>query len=209
MRPVSEAERISYELTSKEDPTKWRSLADILPKRDYIDMVDVPADGEVEDPDLPSTPDSTTALIPRRRVHGKQREELQEMISPEKRRLRQIMEREEYPEDINDYEPSPMQETSSPRWSNIEHDAPEERALPEPKRHRTVEGEIVISDIEDSFMAWHAQMVKEDGLEVAAIEQARNHSEDLLRIEVDMDLDSHRVRKQFIRNPTAYTWSRR
>ena len=106
VRPVSEAERIAFEVSSKEDPTQWRSLADILPKRDYVDMVDeVPGDGEVEDPDLPVLPDPSTALIPQRRVHGKQPATSQEMITPEERQLRQLAERDEVPtEDINDYD---------------------------------------------------------------------------------------------------------
>ncbi|CAK9003505.1 unnamed protein product [Durusdinium trenchii] len=67
VRPVTETERFTYEITTDEDPSQWKSLADILPKREYVDIVDeVPNEEDRELPDLPDEPDNTTYVpIPR------------------------------------------------------------------------------------------------------------------------------------------------
>ena len=69
VRPVSETERFEHETSGTEDPGSWKSLADLLPKREYYDIVDqVPDEQECEIPDLPEQPDSTTTVVPRRRL---------------------------------------------------------------------------------------------------------------------------------------------
>ena len=69
VRPVSETERFEHETSGTEDPGSWKSLADLLPKREYYDIVDqVPDEQECEVPDLPEQPDSTTTIVPRRRL---------------------------------------------------------------------------------------------------------------------------------------------
>ena len=71
VRPVTEPEQLEYELTSPEDPTRWKSLEDIIPKREFTDVVsETPAEGEIELPDLPAEPDETT-YAPIRRAVGK------------------------------------------------------------------------------------------------------------------------------------------
>ena len=40
VRPVSETERFEHETSGTEDPGSWKSLADLLPKREYYDIVD-------------------------------------------------------------------------------------------------------------------------------------------------------------------------
>ena len=55
---------MEYDLTSGEDPSKWKTLADIIPKREFEDLADdEPGPDEVECPDLPLRPDQTT-LVP-------------------------------------------------------------------------------------------------------------------------------------------------
>ena len=56
MRPVTEVERFVYETSGQEDFSQWRSLADVLPKREYTDLMDEePGEGDREIPDLPTT----------------------------------------------------------------------------------------------------------------------------------------------------------
>ena len=71
VRPVSESERLRYELTSDEDPSQWKTLADVLPRREFTDITsEEPQDGELELPDLPPAPDGST-YAPIRRANEK------------------------------------------------------------------------------------------------------------------------------------------
>ena len=71
VRPVTEVERLQHEMTTEEDPTRWKSLADILPRREFTDLLDeVPGESEVDFPQLPDEPDATTR-IPARRATSK------------------------------------------------------------------------------------------------------------------------------------------
>ena len=72
VRPVTEVERFQYEITEKEDFTRWKSLKDILLKREFKDLVEQePTEDEVELPLLPPQPDESTAQAPRRRMTRK------------------------------------------------------------------------------------------------------------------------------------------
>ena len=63
VRPVTSLERISFEVSPKEDPTQWCSISDLLPQRDFTDLEDqVPGEDEVEEPFLPGAPDASTQL---------------------------------------------------------------------------------------------------------------------------------------------------
>ena len=47
VRPVTPTERLHFDLSNKEDIAKWRSLADMLPQREYIDITnEVPEPGQ-------------------------------------------------------------------------------------------------------------------------------------------------------------------
>ena len=73
VRPVTETERFQFESVDGDQPSQWKSLEDILPRKEYHDLVDYePAEDEVEVPDLPREPDSSTiARPPTRRVRAK------------------------------------------------------------------------------------------------------------------------------------------
>ena len=72
VRPVTETERFMYETSGQEDFSRWRTLDDVLPRREYTDITEEePNEDEVEMPDLPPRPDSTTTVNPSRRVTGK------------------------------------------------------------------------------------------------------------------------------------------
>ena len=72
VRPVTETERFAFETSDQEDFSKWSTLADILPRKDYVDVVpEEPDENELELPDLPVSPDRTTMVDPSRRVFRK------------------------------------------------------------------------------------------------------------------------------------------
>eukprot|EP00434_Breviolum_minutum_P014147 symbB.v1.2.012474.t1/scaffold861.1/size176854/4 len=71
VRPVTPTEQLHHDLNHKEDPTRWKSLADLTPKREYEDITsEMPAEEETEMPHLPQQPDDST-MIPARRAHSK------------------------------------------------------------------------------------------------------------------------------------------
>ena len=71
-RPANETGRLHHELTNKEDPSQWRTLADMLPQKEFIDVTsEEPGPDEVEIPDLPEQPGSST-MVPITRARGKQ-----------------------------------------------------------------------------------------------------------------------------------------
>ncbi|CAE7462825.1 GIP [Symbiodinium sp. CCMP2592] len=73
VRPVDEVERFKFETSGEEDPSRWRTLADVLPRREYQDITDQEPDAdEIEMPNLPEQPDASTTAGPPRRVRGKQ-----------------------------------------------------------------------------------------------------------------------------------------
>ena len=71
VRPANETERLRREISSGEDTTQWKSLDDMIPKKEYTDLLDEePGELDQELPDLPAAPDETT-LAPIRRAVGK------------------------------------------------------------------------------------------------------------------------------------------
>ena len=69
VRPTTQTERFRFETDKTEDYTSWKTLADVLPKQEYLDLTDqTPHEDESEAPDLPQEPDTTTMVVPRRRV---------------------------------------------------------------------------------------------------------------------------------------------
>ena len=72
VRLANEVERFQYETSGEESAMAWRSLADVLPKREYLDLTDqVPGEDERELPDLPQEPGPSTVVVPSRRVPRK------------------------------------------------------------------------------------------------------------------------------------------
>ena len=73
VRPVTPTERFQFETSGEEQIHQWRSLKDVLPQREFVDLTDQePSTGEVELPNLPSQPDSQTVVEPpSRRVRSK------------------------------------------------------------------------------------------------------------------------------------------
>ena len=71
VRPVTPTEKLHYELNKREDVTKWKTLTDIIPEREFTDISDeIPTRDQLEEPLLPPLPDGTT-VVPGQRVYGK------------------------------------------------------------------------------------------------------------------------------------------
>jgi hypothetical protein len=63
VRPVTDTERVNFEVCDKQDATKWKSFADVLPQLEYLDIIDqATGEDERELPDLPDQPDESTAV---------------------------------------------------------------------------------------------------------------------------------------------------
>ncbi|CAE7821609.1 GIP [Symbiodinium sp. CCMP2592] len=72
VRPVTETEKFQYETSGEDRSSTWKTLADIVPNREYVDLTDQePEETEVEVPNLPWYPDKSTMVQPTRRVTGK------------------------------------------------------------------------------------------------------------------------------------------
>ena len=189
VRPVTETERFVYETTSSESPSSWRSLADILPRREYHDIVDqAPKENEVEVPRLPAQPDSTTTAIPNRRLRQKVSFKPGEYVDqPVRERLqRQQLESDE----VNDYEektepsmdPSSSSTSAQPLLPG-DDDRPSRPApsvkeydQPEPKKARMETSDIL-------FTKYDLKWVEE--LELGAAEEAAEP--DLLSVMEEVD----------------------
>eukprot|EP00439_Symbiodinium_sp_Y106_P043386 s5396_g5.t1 len=103
VRPVAEQERAWHHLQVDEDPSRWKSLQDIIPSKEYTDLSGQPPPGDLPedaDPDPPQAPDSAT-WVPSKRLKGKQApagDVLPQQVPPPVNDY-------DVPEDCRDYEP--------------------------------------------------------------------------------------------------------
>ena len=185
VRPVTDTEKMLYEIGNKEDPSQWRSITDLLPRRDYTDLTDqVPGEDEVEMPELPDAPNPSTALVPLRRAAGKQTVPPAGLVTQEERAAinRDL-------EDVNRYE--------------------DDAAVPvEPaeKRPRTdfAEGSFR-AEIADAYdLKWLDKMHHEEESEWQHLSAVFEAEPEVFSIEFDLNLDSNRKKKQFFRNPNMF-----
>ncbi|CAE7308238.1 unnamed protein product [Symbiodinium microadriaticum] len=202
VRMATETERFEFESSKVEDPTRWRTLADILPAREYHDLTDqIPGEGECELPSLPQRPDSTTTMVPRRRAVRKTTFQPGDYVVPQA--VQDRLRHEEVDEDMPLNEPGQAStttpSTTRPMGENAVNDYE-----PEPKRLRSeglqsqqqltwVEALQVEAAEEERFMDIHT-----------AIQQAPDF-EEFLKIEFDLGKElSNRQYKQLVRNPVLY-----
>ena len=69
MTPV---EKFHHDVHSKEDVTKLKSLSDLVPTREFVDITDeIPNPDEAEFQQLPPEPDGSTVVVPNLRIWGK------------------------------------------------------------------------------------------------------------------------------------------
>ena len=206
VRPVTETERIMFEISSSEDPTAWRSLADVLPQRQFTDMSDqVPGEDETEELDLPDVPDASTTLVPHRRVPFKQKLRDDQLLPQElRRRLNEA--RDAYTDDVNDYEPSLAEQDASPRVPLGRTDDGRENPNDlesQQKRIRHLAESSFMLHTEDVDTLWAVERQLDDR-EFEILQSAIHDDGDLLRMEWDVDLSTNRQRKMLEKNPAAF-----
>ena len=113
VRPVTATERFQFETSRTEDMMSWRSLADVLPKREFVDVVpEDPDKHELELPQLPPQPDDSTVVIPRRRLITKTTFKSGDCVgNPVQDRLQQV---NDYQED--EHQPGASTAAASSGW---------------------------------------------------------------------------------------------
>ena len=196
VRPVTEVERFQYETSGAENPSMWKSLADIVPKREYYDVVDEePGENEVEMPRLPEAPDDTTTVVPIRRARRKVTFQPGDYVAkPVGERL--------MVDDGEDEEPTTTATTTSSSSTKHVGDV-NDYELPEPKRARST------TDNGGSDAAgenWVEQLMLEAKQEEEMdLFNVMDNVEEFLRIEFDLENHmSNRQKKMMERNPVAF-----
>ncbi|CAE7025424.1 TY1B-NL2 [Symbiodinium natans] len=199
-----------------DDPSTWRSLADLLPRKQYEDVTsEVPPEAESED--LPLAPDSST-WQPSRRLRGKQQPP--RSFVP----MEQPMQ-----EEVNDYEPPTPSVNYSPSPLGAspgeEHDLPEglgsglpsEAPLDETVRpllpgsadeHTEPIEDVSSEDLSNMPPPLDSDPPEEpdekrprldDGFFMEMAEEVP-----MYQLACDLELDSHRKLKKFLRSPAAF-----
>ena len=196
VRPLSEREQHVFE-ASGDDSRRWRELRDVIPKRNFVDVVhEAPEDSELEQPYLPDTPDTETIIPPRVRFQMKmpmqqgypvlppgdlpQVNEYQDVDGPS----RPVDSLDETQETATD---STRSQHPIFRRSSTSSKTP---LLGEPEQ--TVDAQ----EIEEPE-AKRARVDDEDGLFL-------DFEEDNYVMTIDLDFTSNRQKKMFLHNPQAY-----
>ena len=195
VRPATEVEKFHYHVNNQEDFTRWKTLKDILPRREYVDLTDQePGDDEVEQPPLPLQPDGSTVRAPSRRVTRKTTFAQGDYVN------RPVNERLRVEESVNEYQEAPP--STSAASSSRPPPAPDE--LPEQKRARTLDGNHTLASLGPSWVD-ELYMEAEQESEVMDIHTAMEETNDFLKIEFDLESPcSKRQQKLLDRNPVAY-----
>ncbi|CAE7667012.1 GIP, partial [Symbiodinium microadriaticum] len=194
-------ERFQYEISTEEDFTQWRSLKDVLPRKEYTDLTEqAPNVDEKELPNLPSSPDPTTNVIPHRRLRQKvtyRPGEYQQQPVAER------LQRQDVEEDMNQPEPatSPSATPSTillPLPTDVN-----EYLEPEMKRARVDES----GNIMDYDLHWVQELeaeptTQEPNNDIFTVMEDVN---EFLKIEFEIPtVWSNRQKKMFERHPVAY-----
>eukprot|EP00439_Symbiodinium_sp_Y106_P012966 s3447_g1.t3 len=190
VRPVTEDERFVFETTSTEKPSQWTSLADVLPKKEYVDLSDqVPDEAETQLPALPSQPDASTTVLPTRRLRQKVTFKTGDYVdNPVRDRLQHDVD-----EEVNVYGPENEPATASTTRPLGDEDP--EQGQPTKK----VKTDYAINWIEE--------------LEADAFEESKEMDlftamedvNEFLKVEFDLPApQSNRQRKLLEKNPVAY-----
>ncbi|CAE7551649.1 GIP, partial [Symbiodinium microadriaticum] len=193
--------RFQHEISTEEDFTQWRSLKDVLPRKEYTDLTEqAPNADEKELPNLPSSPDPTTMVTPHRRLRQKvtyRPGEYQQQPVAER------LQRQDVEEDMNQPEPAT---SSSATPSTILLPVPtdvNEYLEPEMKRARVDES----GNIMDYDLHWVQELeaeptTQEPNNDIFTVMEDVN---EFLKIEFDIPtVWSNRQKKMFERHPVAY-----
>ena len=200
VRPVTEQERAWHHLHVDEDPSRWKTLQDIIPSKEYTDLSgqeppgDLPEDVE---PDLPPAPDGET-WVPSKRLKWKQAPPnfpLPVHVPPPVN---------EYgvPEDCLEYEPSFDEEEPTAALGTDFGDQ---------ETHSDVELVTGGEKREASSTDAHHSAKKPKPNEVEdelTLHTALQETEHAYVMELELNLSSHRQLQKFIRSPSAYLFGK-
>eukprot|EP00438_Fugacium_kawagutii_P021819 Skav230869 [mRNA] locus=scaffold1335:307503:315465:- [translate_table: standard] len=228
VRPVTDSERAIYEINNKEDPTQWRSIADLLPQRDYTDLTDqVPNAEDREHPDLPDEPDPSTTLVPLKRMTGKSKPAPGDLVTPEERRQHLQQQQQQQPStppplpSVNEYDEElpPLPPSPAPSIEYTPSFAPDSPLHePEIKRPKLEDDQDQLgADIgmDMNFVSrmpsnskdipqWINNLVTEDDQQWNLMSTILDKQEEFFTMEFDLFLNSKRTEKDFLKNPNAF-----
>ena len=201
VRPTTPLEETQFEISAKEDVSRWRSLSDMLPNKEFIDLADdEPGVDEQEQPDLPDLPNKETIDIPKRRIRVKSAPFL---VPPRPVHVPFMADDPDYtPESLDSSMGPSMPETSTepqalppdlPGTSSPSADPAAEDPNsyePENKKQRT-----------DGYdLGWLEELHQVEG----DLHQLLIDSQEVMKIEFDVDLNSHRKEKDLLRDASAF-----
>ena len=218
VRPVTETEKFVYESADVDQPFEWKSLDDILPSKEYHDLIDhEPDPEEVELPDLPREPDHSTMVNPPKR-RFRQKTRLSEETHGEDEQPGTVSSSStttKHQQDVNDYstpepkklktdethgeEEQPGAVSSSSTTTKHQQDL-NDYSTPEPKKLKTDDDRV-------QDLNWVELLYAEAGQETQEMDifHAMDETEEFLKIEFDVGGDmSNRQKKQLLRNPVAF-----
>ena len=232
VRPVTPTERLHHELHSGEDPTRWKTLTDIVPRREYEDItIEVPGEEDTEVPDLPEHPDGTTTLIPRRRAFSKMTHGPDDLRPTHRTDSVGVIpssnKRPPMPFGLGNPEaslPMPLEHPMSPSSLLSRPASPRSAPVVRPAGEAFEDGDVVndyspsiapqtppeTSDkrrwTTDYDLRWVEQLEHDAFLEQQefTIYDAMMDSEDCLSITFDIEAPSHRQQKALERNPILF-----
>ena len=221
VRPVTPTEKLHHEIHRKEDITKWKSLSDLLPRREFQDITDeVPSPDQLELPHLPSKPDDTTVIPARRAMVKRTLFEKDWKTIHRSTPLGLGGSSSSTSQGLGLGPASPGLDATSPGSHELEPNSPDGEEVssqrpmvndyddqtssvphpdqPEPKRPRNMDRDIGNHWIEQ------LQVDAQQEAETLDIFSAFQQSEECLSISFDLHVESHRQKKGLERNPVLY-----
>ena len=227
VRPTTPTEKLHHELYYREDPTKRRSLQDLVPQREYTDIMDeIPTPDQLELPYLPRAPDNTTVVPGTWRARGKVSPGDKAWVemprtSPLGLGIRAptvtpfglggsassslgpgpgLLPEATVEPPAMDLEPSTEDPVNDYSTGPAARDTPPAVPHPEEPDYKRLKGP------ENYDLKWIEQLTADAQLEANSgdLYSAFLDTEDFMMITFDLEMDSHRQRKMLERNPVLY-----
>ena len=196
VRPVTEQERAWHHLQTDENPTKWKSLQDVIPSKEYTDLSEqIPPGDDPADhhPDLPAEPDNNT-WVPSKRLRRKQSEHPAAVVPPPVETVN------DYDEEL-DYSPSEGGEELGVPGTRSDWAKEFDRDLEAMERQAAAKREATTTTASSSDSK---KARTEDFEEELTLHTALQECEYGYVMEIDLQLTSNRQLKKFLRSPSAY-----
>ena len=217
VRPLSEREGAVHDLSTTENPSRWKQLSDLLPRREYVDIEnEIPGDDEIEFPDLEDQPPERGYLgIPTVRFGRKQPVNMDGKPG--------------YVEMVNDYDYEPESPYQPPGHEDRGQDSswipqllprpPEQPHRPETLKTSTEDEDLpALPETEGEGEDPESKTVEPDSKR-ARLDSDNDDSKDDLYLKhqqildeieegyvmnIDIEFNSNRQRKMFLHSPHVY-----